>query len=167
MGYVKDEFETFQMQPAKMGEFILWPHGDSVVIFAKTVTNELVRVSIDIKPNDENLSAALDETLILPYGIEHLYYIVQIMYNYDTDQFVSVEIEGAFLKRRDAIFVASTCLIDENVRKQDYAIYDERESLEPSQPWPFGDDCVVHAISKTGGNSYLVEVKIPSAVRHQ
>jgi hypothetical protein len=58
-------------------------------------------------------------------------------------------------------------LIDEIVRKEDYAVYDERESLRPSQDWPFGEDCVVHAISKTGGNSYVVDVKIPpTAIQH-
>jgi hypothetical protein len=64
----KDEFESFEEQPATTEESTPWTHGDSAVIFAKTATTELVRVSVDIKPNAESLSAAPDDTLIFPRG---------------------------------------------------------------------------------------------------
>jgi len=155
-GYSKEEFQIYEEKTPG----VEWKHGDGVMVYGKTAAQQQVLVTIDTKPNTGRVRAAPDGTLLLPDGSDHLHYVLQTVANYNTGRVESVEIEGAYAKRLDALAAAKRCLVDGNIRKEDYARYDEREDLSMPDDWPFGEDVFVHAVSANGEN-YEVSLKIP------
>lgn len=155
-GYAKEEFEIYEERTPG----VEWKHGDGVMVYGKTAAQQEVLVTIDTKPNAGRVLAAPDGTLLLPGGTDHLHYVLQSVANYNTSRVELIEIEGAYAKRVDALAAAKRCLIDGNIRREDYAQYDERDDLSMPQDWPFGEDVIVHAVSANGEN-YLVSLKIP------
>jgi hypothetical protein len=59
-------------------------------------------------------------------------------------------VEGTYTTRKAAFEAAKTCLLDDEVTKQSFAEYDEKADF-PGE-WPYGDDCLVHAVGSTGEN---------------
>lgn len=61
-----------------------------------------------------------------------------------------------YLTRKDAKEFGKDILIDENVSKESFAEYDEKDVLKDD--WPYGDDILIHAVSEIGEN-FKISVK--------
>jgi hypothetical protein len=166
LGYSADDFDTYQERPKEAEQ---WEHGDGVSVYAKAPRGQEFIVGIDTKPNTGDLKATPDGSLILPHGADHLHYILQTMVNYNTDRKANTEIEGAYVRRNDAIEAARMCLLDEEQTEADFEQFDTRESLnlKTEADWPFGENVLVHAIKPTGEN-YFVSVGTPpeASIKH-
>jgi hypothetical protein len=157
LGYSTEEFELYEQRSQASAN---WEHGDGVIVYGKTPAGDEVRVAIDTKPNTESLQTSSDGILLLPNGIDHLHYVLQTITNYNVPHASSVEIEGAYAKRADALAGAKECLVDGSTRKEDFVQYDERADIGIPQDWPFGEDVIIHAIATTGEN-YRVSLEKP------
>jgi hypothetical protein len=85
--------------------------------------------------------------------------VLQTTINYANDRIGGIqvtEIEGTYTTRKAALEAGKTCLLDDEVTKASFAEYDEKEDF-PGE-WPYGDDCLVHAVGSTGEN-FKVQVK--------
>jgi len=151
-GYLKDDFEVYEEKDAANLE--AWKHGDGVVVFAKAPAGQEFDVSLDTKPNALNLKGNASGEV---EGVLH--YVLQTTINYNTDRIGgnrTTEIEGTFPTRKAAFEAAHTILLDADVTKESFAEYDEKQDFEGE--WPYGDECLVHAVAETGEN-FLVFVK--------
>lgn len=84
---------------------------------------------------------------------------MQTTINYNNDRIGGIqntEVEGTYLTRKEAFTAAHTALLDDEVKKESFAEYDEKEDFKGE--WPYGDECFVHAVGETGEN-FLVFVK--------
>jgi hypothetical protein len=163
LGYIRNDFTAY----ADRGTSLPWEHGDGVLVYAKAPAGQEFLVGIDTKPNNENLPAAADgsKRLVLPKGT-HLHYVMQTKIDYNADRaggIQSTEIEGTYIKRADAIEAAKRCLVDDEVQVSDYAQYDVRDTTDPPDDWPFGEDVFVHAVTQTGENYYVAVRTVPGA----
>jgi len=85
--------------------------------------------------------------------------VLQTTINYNSDRTGDVqttEVEGTYTTRKAAFAAAKTVLLDEEVTKESFAEYDEKDNEKGE--WPYGVECFVHAVGKTGEN-FLVLVK--------
>jgi hypothetical protein len=93
--------------------------------------------------------------------------VLQTTINYNNDRIGGIqttEVEGTYPTRKAAYEAAKTALLDQEVTKESFAEYDEKESM--ADEWPYGDDCFVHAVAETGEN-FLVQVKAqPHSHKH-
>jgi hypothetical protein len=159
-GYERDDFELYEETTGD--ESWNLKHGDGVVVFAKAPAGQEYVVKLDTKPNvlkfRGNESGEVE-------GVLH--YVLQTTINYNTDRVggnQTTEIEGTYPTRKAAYEAAHTILLDNEVAKESFAEYDEKEAF--TGEWPYGDDCFVHAVGQTGEN-FTVEVKAqPHAHRH-
>lgn len=161
MGYDKADFAVYQEQtPGAEG----WAHGDGVIVYAKAPAGQEFFVSIDTTLNTENLCALEDGSMILPHGADHLQYILQTKIDYRADRTVTTQVQGAYVKRNDAIEAARWCLLVDGPDDAEalYDQFDAREDLSVPEDWPFGEDVFVHAVAYTGEN-FLVSLRTPPA----
>ncbi|CAG9988122.1 unnamed protein product [Clonostachys byssicola] len=159
LGYKEEDFAIYQTRPHDAEE---WDHGNGTIVYAKAPAGQEFLVRIDTKLNIEDLPASVsDGSLYLPRGTDHLHFIVQTQIKYNADRAVSSEIQGAYLKRNDAIEAATWCLLGESTDlKSDYAQFEIKKNLEPKADWPFGEDVLIHAVTQTGEN-YLISLVTP------
>ncbi|CAH0039311.1 unnamed protein product [Clonostachys rhizophaga] len=163
LGYEEADFALYQTRPHGVEE---WEHGNGTIVYAKAPTGQEFLVRIDTKLNIEDLPALPDGSLRLPRGTDHLHFIVQTQIKYTADRAISSEIQGAYLKRNDALEAAKWCLLDESSDpKVDYAQFEINNDLEPKADWPFGEDVLIHAVTHTGENYLISLVTPPSSYR--
>ena len=173
LGYSPSDFTSYEERPKAPGsDAEAWPHGDGTMVYAKRTGPHDFIVGIATTPNNENLPAdpSNPTQLALPGGTDHLHYVMQSKVDYNAvraDAAQSTEIEGIYTKRADALAAAKACLLDEDVRPEDFAEYDESDSPAFKNEWPFGEDVVVHAVAQTGEN-YTVAVRtvVGSRTKH-
>jgi hypothetical protein len=87
--------------------------------------------------------------------------VLQTTIDYNDDRIGGKQvtlIEGTYLTRAAAYEAAKTALLDEDVTEKDFAEYDLKDSREEKGEWPYGDDCLVHAVGQNGDN-FLIHVK--------
>lgn len=161
LGYEKDDFANYAVHPGAASKEE-WRYGDGVIVHAEAPKGQVFKVSIDTKPNSGRLPAkeGADEPR-LPKDFDHLHYVLQTRIDYNKDRTgaeQNTEVEGAYVKREDAMTAAKGLL-----SKSDFDEYDERDEKDKEGKWEFGEDVVVHAVSSTGQN-YIVSVKtVPGA----
>ncbi|VUC28258.1 unnamed protein product [Clonostachys rosea] len=158
LGYEEADFAVYKARPDVAEE---WEYGNGVILYAKAPAGQEFFVAIDTKLNIEDLPALPDGSLLLPRGTDHLHFIIQTQIKYSADRSFSSEIQGAYLKRNDAVEAARWCLLGESSDpKSDYAQFDIKADLEPKADWPFGEDVLIHAVANTGEN-YLISLVTP------
>jgi len=130
----------------------VWKYGDRVIVYAEGPSGEIFNVSIATIPNLGLFESDKRGRVLLP-----LYYVVQTIIHYDLDPSGTrrdVIIEGAYSSRALALEQALNVLLDDDVTRGDFTVYEEyRENAD----WPFGADVVVHAV-KESGKHFLVSV---------
>jgi len=62
-----------------------------------------------------------------------------------------------YLTRKEAEEFGKDILIDEDVSKESFAEYDEKDRLKDD--WPYGDDILIHAVSEIGENIKILVTK--------
>ncbi|PQE34071.1 hypothetical protein CJF32_00010774 [Rutstroemia sp. NJR-2017a WRK4] len=159
-GYVKDDFQSYEVKNDTDPE--QWAHGDGVLVFAKAPAGQEFEVSLDTKPNDLKLKGNASGEVE-----DYLHYVLQTMIDYNSDRIGGIqttEVEGIYPTRKAAFEAAKTALLHEEVTKESFAEYDEKDKFVDE--WPYGDECWVHAVSQTGEN-FMVFVKAqPNKHRH-
>jgi len=151
-GYLRDDFESYEVKNEVEPE--AWKHADGVVVVAKAPAGQEFEVRLDTKPNAGKFKGNADGEVE-----GHLHYVLQTTINYNNDRIGGVqntEVEGTYLTRKEAFEAAHTVLLDDEVTKESFAEYDEKEDFKGE--WPYGDECFVHAVGETGEN-FLVFVK--------
>lgn len=157
-GYVKDDFETYEENDGKS----TWAYGDGVLVFAKTPAGQTVEVTIDTKPNALNFKGNADGEVE-----GHLHHVLQqtIYYNKDaTGASQTTEVEGTYPTREAARKAARTALLDDEVTKESFAVYEEFD--DERDEWPYGDDVLVHAVAETGENFNIAVKAQPHSHQH-
>lgn len=93
--------------------------------------------------------------------------VLQTTINYNNDRVGGIQttqVEAVYPTRQDAYEAAKTALLDDEVTKESFAEYDEKD--KETGEWPYGEDCFVHAVAETGEN-FLVYVKAqPHSHKH-
>jgi hypothetical protein len=82
--------------------------------------------------------------------------VLQTTIDYNNDRIgglQNTEVEGTYPIRKDAYAAAHTTLLDDEVTKDSFAEYDEKEQFDGE--WPYGDEVLVHAVGETGENFYV------------
>lgn len=158
LGYDRTDFEVYEEHKPEQNE--AWKHGDGVVVYSKTLAGQECFVSIDTKLNTGGLQASSDGNMVLSSGTDHLHYVLQATLEYSHDREAKVEIQGAYLRRYDAIEAAKLVLLYEGTIPDDFEEYDTLEDIHNTQNWPYGEDVVVHAVKATGEN-YKIAVRSP------
>lgn len=151
-GYLRDDFEKYEVKSEVPPEE--WKHPDGVVAFAKAPAGQEFEVRLDTKPNVGKFKGNANGEVE-----GHLHYVLQTTINYNNDRIGGIqntEVEGTYLTRKEAFAAAHTTLLDDEVTKESFAEYDEKEDFKGE--WPYGDECFVHAVGETGEN-FLVSVK--------
>lgn len=163
LGYEPDDFTTYAVRGAE--EENEWLHGDGVLVYAKAPAGHEFLVGIQTTSNNEELGATPEGGVFLAPEAD-LHYVLQTTVDYNKDRTGAAQathVEGSYEHRADAIDAAKQSLVGEEVKKSDFAQYDERDSIEEDSDWPFGEDVVVHAVAQTGEN-YTVAVRtVPGA----
>jgi hypothetical protein len=158
-GYLKDDFEVYEDNTSNPES---WKHGDGVLVFAKAPAGQEFEVRLDTKPNVLNFKGNADGEV---EGFFH--YVLQTTINYNNDRIGGIqatEVEGTYPNRAAAYTAAHTALLDDEVKKESFAEYDEKEAF--TGEWPYGDEVFVHAVAETGEN-FLVSVKAqPHSHKH-
>ncbi|KAF2808332.1 uncharacterized protein BDZ99DRAFT_52667 [Mytilinidion resinicola] len=147
-GYEKAMFEVYDVKDGS-GE---WKHPDGLQVFAQVTDGENLTVAIETTPNDANLEGNADGKVEGP-----LFHILQTTVHYNLDRSGGkreTTIEGTYKGREEAAKKAASTLLDEDVKKTDFAEYDE---FSGQKDWAYGEDVLVHAVA-VGGENYLVAV---------
>jgi hypothetical protein len=152
-GYERDDFEIYEERP-RSGEN--WPHGDGVLVYAKAPAGQEFYIRIDTKLNLTKLKGNAEGRI---EGT--LYYVLQTKIDFNTNRVGGIqttEVEGTYLSEQEAREAALQVLLDgDEITKDWYAKYEEIDETDPGE-WPYGEDCLVHAVSPHGEN-FLVFVK--------
>lgn len=149
-GYEQEWFTTFDVldKPEE------WTHGDGNVVYAQAPEGEVFIVGIKTALNTQQLEGSAS------HEVEgELDHVVQTIIHYSKDRCGAdreTEIPGTFRTYDEAKNFAATCLLDEEVTKDDFEEYDEYDEQDD---WPFGPDVVVHAVGKNGDNSVVSVIK--------
>ena len=168
LGYARDDFESYAERGAATNGL---PNedDDGVLVRARRTGPHEFLVSLATTPNNEHLPTTPPKKtsnsdgvagLQLPDGA-HLHYVLQTKTDYHVDRSGAVQttdVEGVYARRADALAAARACLLGDEVRRADFAQYDERGADVADDEWPFGDDVLVHAVAQTGEN-YRVAVR--------
>lgn len=149
-GYNRDDFETFEVKEGTED----WSHNDGILVFAKAPAGQEFHVRLDTKSNvlhfKGNESGEVEG---------FLHYVLQTTINYNIDRTGGTqitEVEGTYPTREAACDAAKTALLDQEITKEYFLEYDEKENM--ADEWPYGEECFVHAVAETGEN-FLVQVK--------
>ncbi|KAJ9149448.1 hypothetical protein NKR23_g4215 [Pleurostoma richardsiae] len=166
LGYAPEDFAAYEVKPAGADE--TWPHGDGVLVYAKAFAGQVFLVGLQTSPNNDQLLADGKGGVVLPDGVDRLHYVLQTTVDYNQDRTgaaQSTEVEGCYAHRSAALEAARAALVggDDDVKRSDFAQYDERDEPDMSGEWPFGEDVVVHAVAQSGEN-YTVAIRtVPGA----
>ena len=93
--------------------------------------------------------------------------VLQTRIDYNSDRIGGIqttEVEGTYPTRKAAYEAARTILLDDEVTKESFAEYDEKDDFEGE--WPYGDECWVHAVGQTGENFKVLVKAQPHSHRH-
>jgi len=149
-GYSKEDFEQYEENDVTED----WKYGEGVMIFAKALSGEEFEICVDTKPNvlrfKGNASGEVEG---------HLHYVIQTTIYYNNDSSGSIqttEVEGTYPTRKAAREAAKNALLDDAVKKESFARYEEIDAEKDE--WPYGDDVWVHAVAETGEN-FKISVK--------
>jgi len=151
-GYIADDFEIFDVKDNAAEA--KWKHNDDVLVYAKAPRGQIFEVRLDVKKNTEKFIGNEEDKVE-----EFLHYVLQTTINYNNDAGGAVratEVEGTYPSRKEAFEASKTTLLDGEITKTSFAEYDEKDAFQGE--WPYGDDCVVHAVGQSGEN-ILVLVK--------
>jgi hypothetical protein len=149
-GYIGDDFDVCEINEGAEG----WKYGDGVFAFAKAPAGQEFEVRLDTKPNVNHLKGNESGEV---EGVLH--YVLQTTIFYNNDRIGGIqttEVEGTYPTRAAAFEAAKKALLDDEVTKESFAEYDEKEEFKGE--WPYGDQVLVHAVSETGEN-YTIAVK--------
>ncbi|KAI9046619.1 hypothetical protein LZ554_009362 [Drepanopeziza brunnea f. sp. 'monogermtubi'] len=122
-GYVKDDFEVYEQKSETALE--QWKHADGVTIFARAPAGQEFEVCLDTKPNTGfkgNVDGEVEG---------HLHYVLQTTIDYNNDRIGGIqttEVEGTYPTRAQAFEAAKTILLDNEVKKADFARTSSRAS---------------------------------------
>jgi hypothetical protein len=122
------------------------------MVYAQAPGGESFKVDIETEPNSIPLNGDSSGRVD-----RELYYILQTNIQYDIDRSGSkreTTIEGIYESLDEARKQARTILLDEDIRKEDFAEYDE---LTDEADRPYDSDIIVHAVGQRGEN-FLVSV---------
>jgi hypothetical protein len=175
-GYVKDDFETYEENDGRGN----WTHGDGVLVFAKAPAGQIFEVVVDTKLNTLQFKGNADGEVEgrLHYGEllqeslgpgSDTFIVLQqtIYYNKDpTGSSQSFEVEGTYPTLEAARKAARTVLIDDEVTKEDFAVYEEFDDEGDKNEWPYGEDVLVHAVAETGENFNIAVKTQPHSHQH-
>jgi hypothetical protein len=148
-GYIKDDFEVLEQKNETDLED--WKHGDGCLVFAKAPRGQEFDVRIDTKPNVLKLKGNADGEV---EGFLH--YVLQTTIDYNNDRIGGIqhtEVEGTYPTRKAAFVAAQTTLLDDEITKDSFAEYDEKEQF--AGEWPYGDEVLIRAVGQTGENFYV------------
>ncbi|RGP78918.1 hypothetical protein FLONG3_2823 [Fusarium longipes] len=146
--YTAEDFSQYAVHSSHEGT---WEYGEGVVVYARAPAGQTFLVSVHATPNNEELTAQYDGTIMLPEGISSLNYITQTTVDYNSDRSGAkqeTQIEGTFLHRSEALTAARN-LLDPH----DYEDFETPEMMDGE--WAYGEDVVAHAISETGINIFI------------
>jgi len=152
LGYDRDCFQEYEVRSATEP----WPYPDGVLVHARAPTGEEFTVEIETIPNTLSIVDPVSGAKNVGQG---LYYVVQSKINYALDRSGanrSSIIEGVYASEADAIEAARSMLLDDDVKKEDFAEYDE---FAGQDDWPFGENVVIHAIGNSGENYTLAVLR--------
>lgn len=150
LGYERDFFTTYDELGSYTGD---WPHGDGVQVYAAVAESEILKV--ELKTAENKFGYQGDESGRVT---RELWHVVQTTIHYNLDRSGAKRdsvIEGSYETAEQARQSARTALLDEDVRKEDFAEYDEFGGTQGD--WTWGEDVVVHAVGQ-GGENYVVRV---------
>jgi len=157
-GYLKDDFVKYEENDGTKE----WKHGDGVIVFAKAPAGQEFEVRLDTTPNTlhfkSNASSEVEG---------HLHYVLQTTIYYNNDRIGGIqttEVEGTYPTRKAAREAAKNALLNENVTKESFAEYNEKDSERDE--WPYGDDVLIHAVAETGEN-FKISVKAQPHSHHR
>ncbi|TKA53632.1 hypothetical protein B0A49_13766 [Cryomyces minteri] len=129
-GYKKEWFTTLDI----LTESEAWTHGDGNIVYARTP-------EVQRKESIE------------------LYHVLQETIYYSKDRSGATrdtEIQGTFRSYDAAREAAATCLLDEEITKEDYDKFDKLDDNKLDD-WPFGRDVLSHAVGRNR-DEFLVSV---------
>jgi hypothetical protein len=147
-GYEKDFFSLYDVNDGQSE----WKHGSGTIVYAEALSGEVFKVEIETVPNSTRLEGDQDGRVRRP-----LHHVLQtdVHFNEDRSGFLrDSAIESTHTVRELAKAKALTVLLDQDVKKEDFAEYDE---YADGTEGPFGPDVMVHAV-KEGGENILVSV---------
>jgi hypothetical protein len=159
LSFAPDDFKEYEVRTAQCSSADRWSHGDDTLIFACAPSGQVFLVGIEAMPNNASLSATSDGEVVLPEGVDSLNYVVQVVVDHNQDSFGSVpraHVNGSYVHRADALLAARNCL-----DPAEFAEYDMQDDPDVVDQWPFGEDVVVHAISKTGQIQCVAVKRVP------
>ncbi|OBT42142.1 hypothetical protein VE00_08302 [Pseudogymnoascus sp. WSF 3629] len=149
-GYLKDDFVEYEENDGTKE----WKHGDGVIVFAKAAAGQEFVVRLDTTPNAPHFKGNASGEVE-----GHLHYVLQTTIYYNNDSIGGIqttEVEGTYPTRKAAREAAKNTLLNEDVTKEWFAEYEEKD-LERDE-WPYGDDVLIHAVAETGEN-FKISVK--------
>ncbi|EGS22554.1 uncharacterized protein CTHT_0021020 [Thermochaetoides thermophila DSM 1495] len=156
LGYQREDFAEYATQVDTPPE--LWKHGNDILVYARAPSGKEFMIGLQVAPNTESLPAGPQNTPQLPEGQKQLHYVLHCRTDYsecNNDTYHCGQIQGCYLNHKDALFNAKSVL---RVPQAEYFQYDERESEDVNEGWPFGEDVIVHAVGLRGEH-YNVAVK--------
>jgi len=148
-GYEKAFFPVWHVNNSEPD----WPHGDGVMVFAEGPSHEAFKVEIETVPNLAKIEADESGRIRRP-----LHYVLQTIIYYNEESSGAKRetiVEGVHVLRELARAQASKILLGREVKKEDFAAYNEYSAIDAEKT--FGDDVVVHAV-KPNGENILVSV---------
>jgi len=151
-GYLKSDFDIYEQKSETPAEE--WKRGDGIMVFAKAPAGQQFEVGLDTEVNAAGFKGNEQGEV---EGFLH--YVLQTTINYNTDRTGAsqlTQVEGTFPTRALAFSAALTTLLDDEITRESFAEYDVKEDFVGE--WPYGEDCLVHAVGMTGEN-FLVRVK--------
>ncbi|KAJ9635078.1 hypothetical protein H2201_007678 [Coniosporium apollinis] len=149
-GYEEEWFTTFDIK----GDPEEWTHGDGNIVYARAPEGEVFIVGIKTAPNMLEVEDSANHKIE-----SELYHVLQTTIHYSKDRSGGdreTEIPGTFTTYDAAKDFAATCLLDEEVTKDDFEEFDE---FEGQDDWPYGSDVVVHAVGVNGDNSIVSVIR--------
>ncbi|PVH76143.1 hypothetical protein DL98DRAFT_465507 [Cadophora sp. DSE1049] len=152
VSYLKTDFDVYEQKSETPAEE--WKRGDGVMVFAKAPAGQQFEVGLDTEVNATGFKGNEQGEV---EGFLH--YVLQTTINYNIDRTGSsqlTQVEGTFPTRALAFAAALTTLLDDEVTRESFAEYDVKDDFVGD--WPYGDECLVHAVGMTGEN-FVVRVK--------
>lgn len=147
-GYEKEYFSIYDLNDDSKE----WKYGDGVIVYAEGLAKEVLKVEIDTVPDTLGLQADSTGCVKAP-----LYHVLQTIIEYNNDRSGSQRysiIEGTHTNPNIARKEALKVLLDNNVTKEDFVVYEEYLGHTEG---PYGENVLVHAV-KEGGCNLLVSV---------
>jgi len=151
-GYEKEWFTVYDVRDGQDD----WKHGDGFFVYAKAPEGEVFTVGLETAPNHAKFignDAGKVES--------EMYHVLQTTIHYNIDRSGAsrdTSLEGTFRTFDEAKKAALTCLLDEDIRKENFVEFDEYTGQDD---WAYGEDTMVHAVAQGGENSLVQVIKKP------